>query len=125
MQPPAEAVLQRHAEVGAPAALRLEIRLVDAVRGEPRVRVGLEEVELVLERELDLARELAPVAREGLRALENLAEAGRGHVAAEVDAVEAQAARDGDMLGRELDEEGPAVVGDLLRGAPRARAARR
>ncbi len=69
-------------------------------------------MELVRERELDLARERAPVVRrERSRALDDLAELLRRHVTAEVDAVEAEPARDGDVLRRHLDEERAALVG--------------
>ena len=111
VQPPAEPVLERHAQLGLPLALRVEVRRVHLVRRELRLRVGLEEVELVRERIVDLRRELPPVvAAERAGPVEDLAEGGRRHVAAEIDAVEAEAARDRDVLGRQLDEEGSALV---------------
>ena len=71
--------------------LRLEVRRIDLVRREPGFGVPLEEVELVGERILDLARELPPViGRERARAVEDLAEGRRRHVPAEVHAREAQ-----------------------------------
>ena len=111
METPAEAVLERHAQLGLPAALGLEVLRVHDVRRQLRLRVGLEEVELVRERELDLLRERPPVVfREAAGQVENLAEGRRRHVASEVDPVEAEAARDGDVLGGQVEEEGTALV---------------
>ena len=53
--------LSGHPQLGLPPALRLEVRRVHLVRRELRLRVGLEEVELVGERIVDLRRELPPV----------------------------------------------------------------
>ena len=111
MKLPAEAVLERHAQLGLSPSLRVEVRGVHLARRELRLRVGLEEVELVRDRIVDLRRELLPVVaaeRGGL--VEDLAEGGRRHVAAEVDAVEAKTARDRDVLGRLVDEERTALV---------------
>ena len=57
----AEPVLDRHTQVGSPLSLRLEVGRVHDVGRETRLRITLEEVELARARELDLARELAPV----------------------------------------------------------------
>ena len=112
VQAPAEPVLHRHGQIGLPLRLRVEVRSVDHVGRQLRVRVALEEVELVRERILDLRRERAPVVRrERLGALEDLAEPRRRHVPAEIDAGEAEPARDRHMLCRQLGEELAALVG--------------
>ena len=111
MELPAEAVLERHAQLGLPLALGLEVLRIHLTGRELRVRVGLEEVELVRDRVVDLRREGPPVvAGERRRLVEDLAEGGGGHVAAEVHAVEAEAARDRDVLGSQIDEERSTLV---------------
>ena len=60
---------------------------------------------------MDLPRERPPVVlREAAGQVEDLAEGGRRHVASEVDAVEAEPARDRDVLGGQVDEERTALV---------------
>ena len=108
---PAEAVRERHPQVGAPSALRLEVGGVHALGREAGVRLFLEEVELAGQRVPELAHERAPVVREGRREVENLAERLGRHVPAEVDAVVAEPAHDRDVLRGQLDEERQALVG--------------
>ena len=67
-------------------------------------------MELARARELDLAREPAPVAGVAVGTVDDLAERLRRHVAAEVDTFVAEAANDREMLRREIDEEGAALV---------------
>ena len=103
-----------------PRALRREVPRAHDVGREPGLGVGLEEVELAGERIADLTRELAPVVgRERAGQVEDLAVGGGRHVPAEVDAVEAEPARDREVLGGEIDEERTALV----RRSRRARSA--
>jgi hypothetical protein len=92
----AESVRDGNPQVGSPLPLRLEVGRAHDVGREPGLRITLEEVELPWTRELDLVCELAPVLRaEGVGAVDDLAERLRRHVAAEVDAVVAEATRRG------------------------------
>jgi hypothetical protein len=121
----ADAILDGYPQVGSPTSLRLEVGRVHDVGRETRLRIALEEVELPRTCELDLVRERAPVVRpERLGAVDDLAERLGRHVAAEVDAVEAEAANHGKVLRREIDEEA-LTLSASRRGARPARAAPR
>ena len=111
MEAAADPILDGHSQVGSPLSLRLEVGGIHDVGRETSLGIALEEVELPRERELDLVRKRTPVlGPEGAGALDDLAEGLRRHVAAEVDAVVAEAAHDGEVLRREIDEERAPLV---------------
>src|SRR5206468_10066194 len=100
-----------YAQLGLSPAFRLDVGGVHFVGREVRLGVPLEEIELVCKGVLDLPRELPPVIRcERAGTIEDLAERRGRHVAAEVDARETEPARDGNVLGGQLDEEAAALV---------------
>src|SRR4029079_3125371 len=93
VHPAAHPAREADAQVGAPPPLRLEVGAVHGVGGEACVGVGLEEVDLAVDRVAQLRYERSPVVRrKAAGEVDDLAEGGGRRVAAEVDPAEAEAA---------------------------------